>query len=206
MVLAFSYIRWSSKKQDKGDSLRRQKAARDRLVVKHNLTLDERNFEDLGVSAFRGKNRDEGALAAFLQAVENKTIPKGSWLILENLDRMSRQLPMATLKLLEEIVSKGITLATAEPERVYTVKSLGDTFALIEIILIAQRAHEESKTKSDRVREAWANKLKLAAESKELLSNRMPEWLIVDEGKIKPIPERVAIVKRIVSMALKLGM
>jgi DNA invertase Pin-like site-specific DNA recombinase len=48
------------------------------------------NYRDLGVSAFRGKNADHGALKAFLDRVESGLIQPGSYLIVESLDRLSR--------------------------------------------------------------------------------------------------------------------
>lgn len=54
MKTAFSYIRFSSKPQERGDSLRRQvRLARD-YATKHDLILDERSYQDLGISAFKG--------------------------------------------------------------------------------------------------------------------------------------------------------
>ena len=70
MLTAFSYVRFSSKPQELGDSLKRQvKLARD-YATTHDLFLDERSYHDLGVSAWKGKNAVDGALAAFLKAVD----------------------------------------------------------------------------------------------------------------------------------------
>jgi hypothetical protein len=47
-------------------------------------------MEDAGVSAFRGRNAATGALRGFLDACEQKRVRPGSCLIVENLDRLSR--------------------------------------------------------------------------------------------------------------------
>jgi DNA invertase Pin-like site-specific DNA recombinase len=51
-------------------------------------------LQDLGVSGFTGLHRsnpDRYALAAFLEAVSQGRIPKDSYFIVENLDRLSRE-------------------------------------------------------------------------------------------------------------------
>ena len=83
---AFSYVRFSSIKQAKGDSLRRQTEAVDRYVKANNLVLDTSlSMKDEGISAFSGANIQEGALGVFLALVKGGKIPKGSVLIVESL-------------------------------------------------------------------------------------------------------------------------
>ena len=79
---AFSYIRFSTAEQAKGDSFRRQTELAERYAATHNLQLDrELTFRDLGISAFTGENAATGALAAFLEAVHKGIVPKGSVLL-----------------------------------------------------------------------------------------------------------------------------
>ena len=88
---AFSYIRMSTEGQLRGDSLRRQLERSREYAAKNGLDLDETTtFNDIGVSAFRGKNVREGALNRFLVAVREKKIAPGSYLLVESLDRLSR--------------------------------------------------------------------------------------------------------------------
>ena len=76
---AYSYLRFSTPAQLEGDSLRRQtEAARD-YADRHSLDLADLTFRDLGVSAFKGKNATEGALGAFIQAVDSGKVEKSSW-------------------------------------------------------------------------------------------------------------------------------
>ena len=67
---AYSYIRFSTKRQAKGDSLMRQLDKSRAYAAEHGLDLQESSFEDLGVSAFDRSNVTKGALAAFIKAVE----------------------------------------------------------------------------------------------------------------------------------------
>lgn len=89
---AYSYTRFSTPEQGQGDSLRRQTAAAREYATKNQLDLDEElTFHDPGMSAYRGRNAETGALGTFLEAVRDKIIPLGSYLLVESLDRISRQ-------------------------------------------------------------------------------------------------------------------
>ena len=87
---AYSYIRFSTPEQQKGDSKRRQTELARRYADANGLDLDETlTFHDLGVSAYRGKNRD-AALGPFVTTVEAGRVKQGSYLLVESLDRLSR--------------------------------------------------------------------------------------------------------------------
>ena len=74
-AVAYSYIRFSSKEQAKGDSLRRQTEKVEAYCQRRGLTLDSTlNLRDLGVSAFHGKNALVGNLKLFLDEVKRGTI------------------------------------------------------------------------------------------------------------------------------------
>src|SRR5436305_1352308 len=92
---AYSYIRFSHPDQAKGDSVRRQTEAAAEWCACHGVTLDQSTtLRDLGKSAYTGahrKNPDRHALAAFLKLVEDGRVPAGSYLLVENLDRLSRE-------------------------------------------------------------------------------------------------------------------
>src|SRR4051794_22913686 len=91
---AYSYVRFSDPSQAEGDSLRRQTDGRaEAFCTRHGLRLDTAlSMRDLGVSAFRGAHRsDKHALGQFLELVRRGRISKGSYLLVENLDRLSRE-------------------------------------------------------------------------------------------------------------------
>jgi len=199
---AYSYIRFSSPEQEKGDSLRRQTAAAVAYCERHGLELDtELTLEktlDRGISAFRGKNSATGALSKFLEEVRDGGVPEGSALLVENLDRISRQAARKALRVLEEIVDAGITLVTLNDGRTYDAESLNsDPMSLILSVLTFIRGHEESQTKSRRIAAAWVNKRAHAAEKP--LTAKCPGWLKLREDRsgFDLIPERTAIVRRI---------
>src|SRR4051812_27476179 len=86
----YSYVRFSSVKQAQGSGQRRQEDAAAEWCRARGLEL-VRDYQDLGVSGFKGRNATEGALAAFLRAIEAGLVPNGATLLVENLDRLSRQ-------------------------------------------------------------------------------------------------------------------
>ena len=70
MPLAYSYIRYSSRGQIKGDSFRRQTELSDKFAQGHRFRIvKNQTYRDLGVSGFKGKNK-EGDLGRFLNDVE----------------------------------------------------------------------------------------------------------------------------------------
>jgi DNA invertase Pin-like site-specific DNA recombinase len=190
--LAYSYIRFSSAAQAEGNSRRRQIDLRDAYCQKKGLVLDNSlHLEDLGVSAFRGTNVREGALAGFLEACRVGRVKRGSVLIVESLDRLSRDQIRPALQLFLSILDYGVTIVTLQPEREYTPEN-PDSLALIEPLIIFSRAHEESSTKSDRVRDSWDERRKLAKDAP--MTGRCPAWLrLTGEGfvEIKPAADAV---------------
>ena len=119
--MAYSYVRFSTPEQAHGDSLRRQSEAAKDYAAKHGLELDETlTFRDLGTSAFRGLNIGAGKLGAFLDAVSNGLIVSGSYLLVESLDRISRENIRKAVATMELIVGAGINLVDlSDGEKLY---------------------------------------------------------------------------------------
>lgn len=208
MTLAYSYIRWSSDRQTEGTSLERQTAAAAEYCKRHGLQLAEANYLDAGVSAFKGKNAAEGALKAFLDAVDEGKVSKNAYLLIENLDRLSRLPPRRALRLLEGILDRGVTVVTIKPEDKYTNADLDeDVFRLLRVLMDFERSHKESKRKSDLVSKAWSLNRQNWKPGDRLISKRGPAWLKANAdvtGWI-PLPEKVEIVQRIFKMAITTG-
>jgi DNA invertase Pin-like site-specific DNA recombinase len=198
MPIAISYIRFSSERQRLGDSVRRQLALSLAYCERNSLTLDESyRLADLGVSGFRGRNVKEGALAAFLEAVESGKIPWGSVLIVESLDRLSREQISDALQLFLRILGAGIDIVTLQPERRHSAASINDIAGIIEPIIIMSRANEESEMKSHRSSQAWSSRRKKAAQDKTPIGNHCPWWLEYRDGTYYVIPERAEMVRRV---------
>lgn len=204
MPKAYSYIRFSSAKQQTGDSVDRQTKLSEDYAAKHGLELDtELNMRDLGISAYDRSNLKKGALGHFLRLVEEKRIPVGSYLLVESLDRLSRDKVMDALSIFTDILRAGIVIVTLSDNQVYSYEKTNENWAsLIVSIVIMSRANEESAMKSMRIRSSWDAKRRNIANKR--LTARCPYWLKPSEGDtgFEFIPERVAVVKRIFQMSL----
>lgn len=187
--------------QLRGDSLRRQEQASKRYAEQHGLRLiEDFKLEDIGVSAFKGANVTSGSLGRFLDLVKAGDIAKGSYLLVESLDRISRQQVLDSVPVFFDIVKSGINVVTLADNHIYRA---GDTnFAdVIYSVVVLGRAYEESKTKSIRVGAAWANKRQNAGNKK--LTRVAPAWLSLREDRTQfdVISERVDVVRHIFQMA-----
>jgi DNA invertase Pin-like site-specific DNA recombinase len=202
----YSYTRWSTPEQSRGDSLRRQTEAAERWASKHGYELDlALNISDAGVSAYRGGNALDGGLSRFLEACKQGLIEEGSILLVESLDRISRMAPRKAQRLIDDIVDSGVTIVTLNDDQYYTADRLdNDPTALLISLMVAWRAHEESKTKGRRVAEAWLEKRKrLRADPSQRLTSRGPSWLIAtQDGGWMEDAGKVATIQRIYALTL----
>ena len=168
MALCYSYMRFSSIQQSHGDSIRRQTNLLNGWMGRHSEhTLDADLRIDRGVSGFRGKNATEGALADFLTAIKSGRIKKGSILIVESIDRLGRQSIDDMYQLVRSILIAGVDLVTLAPERQLTKADLNDIVKIMEILVYASRAREESERKSERSISNWSAKREQAVKAKK---------------------------------------
>ena len=203
---AYSYIRFSTAEQAKGRSQKRQH--RDCLAYceKHGLELvqgAEHTFLDAGRSAWKGDHlSDNGQLARFLRLVEDGTIEAGSTLIVESLDRLSRQDVWKVVPWFGKLIDAGIRVVTLTDAKVYE-KGGGATDMILSIFIFA-RANEESNTKAGRLADAFAEKRKDAKEKNKPMGRVCPMWLrLTDDGEAyEPIPHMVKAVERIFELTV----
>jgi DNA invertase Pin-like site-specific DNA recombinase len=202
--LAYSYLRFSTPEQAKGDSLRRQEERRDAWLERNRAKLDTSlTLADRGVSAFTGehrKNPDRHALAAFLELARAGRIPRGSFLIVENLDRLSREDIRPALTLLLNLIYAGVRVVQLLPaEQVFDEKV--EPMQLMMAIMELSRGHNESRMKSERVGDAWREKKRLAAESRVPLTKTVPAWLELRGGKVVVKPREAEAVRLVYRLA-----
>jgi DNA invertase Pin-like site-specific DNA recombinase len=152
------------------------------------------------VSAFKGRNADLGALGEFLKMVERGRVRPGDFLVVENLDRLTRDDLQPALRLILGILAAGVRIVQLTPVEV-TYDSKSDTVALIIMIVELSRANSESKVKSDRVGKARAQERKAARDNGDLMSRMIPAWCEVKDGKAVLVANRAAAVKRIFTLA-----
>lgn len=210
MTRAYSYVRFSTPAQAEGDSERRQIELSERWAAQHDLELDDTHrFTDLGVSAYHGLNAADGALGAFIETVKSGVIPSGSYLLVENLDRLSRARVTDAFNLFQSLLDLEINVVTLSDGRVYSRDSLNTEFTdLLVSLSMMFRAHEESRLKGERVAAAWSD-LREQARSGKPITGRCPAWLKLsdDRSHFVVIEERAEVVRKVFDMALDgLGM
>jgi len=209
--LAISYLRFSTPEQERGDSFRRQTKAAEDYAAKHGLLLtDDLRFEDKGVSAFRGNNAASGELSQLRRMVEDGEIPRGTYLLVENLDRLSRDTPYRANRQLGTLIDAGLVVVTLSDGNVYSEEVMNSEEGLYKMfasLMVMMRANEESRTKSRRLAAANAAKRDRAAADLKRLTKRGPAWLTARDDTDMAGPEgwivdedKAAVIRRIFEM------
>jgi DNA invertase Pin-like site-specific DNA recombinase len=182
--IAHSYLRYSSPAQADGDSVRRQTALRDAWLKRNpHVRLDTSlTLVDEGVSGYRGEHRTnkKHALAMFLDQVERGRVPTGSYLIVENLDRLTRENPVVSIPAVLNLVAAGIRVVQLVPcEMVYD--SDMEQHQLMMLLFELSRGNAESRRKSGMLSDAWGQKKRDARDHKTPYGSKVPAWLELTE-------------------------
>jgi DNA invertase Pin-like site-specific DNA recombinase len=197
-IPATIYVRWSSEAQTGRDSLRRQIESAQRYADEHRLLIVE-TIIDEAVSAFSGHHLTKGRLGEFIRRVEDRAVATPHVLICESLDRLNRQAPLDAIAPFIGLINAGITLVTLADRQQFTRQSMADDggLRLLGSLIVMLRAHEESATKSKRVRAAWERKRREANVRK--LTKTCPAWLRLspDRSRFEIINERADVVRMI---------
>ena len=170
------------------------------------IPLDE-SYTDSARSAYKGEHvGKDGALGRFLAAIQSGAVSRGSILIVENLDRISRQGPKIARKLFEKIVDEGVAVhvVNLELKLTYGWENHPNGYRVDNEL---HRAFKESQRKSMIIKAGLT-----AVKHSDDWCGRLPFWLQkVDEqghkkaGKdgyiITAIPEEAEIVQEIFRLA-----
>jgi DNA invertase Pin-like site-specific DNA recombinase len=179
--IAHIYARFSTGTQAKGTSLRRQISNAEAFAAEQGWTIAD-IIADEGVSAYRGKNLAQGGLGRFLDAVKTGKVAPGSVLIVESLDRLSRNTLTAQMMLLLDIIRAGVEVVTLVDQRHFTRAMVStNPLELIFTLAIMIRAQDESRTKGGRIAAAWSMKRSRLETHK--LTRRCPPWLTLSQDR-----------------------
>jgi len=212
--VGYSYVRFSTSEQRKGDSLRRQTEAAADWCKANDVQLDTSlTLHDLGKSAFRGAHHkdDRHALGAFIRLAESGRVPAGSFLIIERLDRLTREQVDDALELFLRL-KKLVRIVQLKPVPIVHDRQ-SSPMQLMMALVELMRGRDESEAKSERGEAAWTAKRQAAREGKSQpprkkdgritrsLTDRLPAWVRECAGKLELIPDRAATVKYIFELA-----
>ena len=191
MTVVYSYTRFSHRRQEGGDSLRRQLAMGKAWLSRYpEHTLDTSlRLSDLAVSAFHGLNLDaeRGDLGRFIALAKAGQIARGSILLLERLDRFSRQAVGKAYRAFYDLVEAGVVVQTLDPEMTIDSGNINDMEVVLPVIIYLQLAYEQSREKAKRIGAAWQAKRDDARNGKPI-SKVCPSWLKWKAGQflVKP--------------------
>lgn len=200
MPLVYSYLRFSDPRQAAGSSADRQLEYAQRWAAERGLALDESlSMRDEGLSGYHQRHISHGALGVFLRAVEDGRIEAGSVLVVEGLDRLSRAEPLKAQAQLTQIIHAGIRVVTAADGQEYSLESIkANPYRLIHSLVVMIRAHEESDTKSKRVRAAIRRQCEnwIAGTFRGVIRNgHDPHWLRREGDGWSLIDDRAAAMR-----------
>ena len=176
----YSYKRISSRTQKEGTGIDRQEALISEYLANHKLELT-REFIDLGISGFRGKNARTGALREFLDLIATGAIKANDVLLVENFDRLTRMNGIDATKLVVDILSAKIIIVTLSDNQIYDYRQEDHSSILFKINFVLSRANEESRIKRNRSLGAWARKHNEAKLSNKVMTKRLPYWIRFDD-------------------------
>ena len=202
-ALAYSYLRFSNPDQIKGDSQRRQLDAT-RTWCDHNEAELVEEFQDLGISAFRGKNRMLGVLARFLEIVRAGKISAGTFFIIENIDRLSREKVLEALTLYLELIKAGVSIVTLIDGQTHSRQTIQANPMVLQMAIASMaRANEESEVKSRRINSAWEQSRADSLSGKLSTMGRLPCWLKRNRKTREPelVPKVSEVVRELFEMA-----
>lgn len=197
--IAYAYSRFSTIQQADGDSKRRQESLTRTWADASRYEI--RYLHDAGISAYSGKNRTIGQFGRFLASLRSGDLGTKPVLLVENLDRISREELETAQALFLEIVGLGATIITLHNGKRYA-KGMG-LVDIITALVEMDVAHQHSAKLSMRVKAAVDARKKSGA----IVHNRSqsPGWLRLNPARtqFEPIPERVAVVQRMFDLAAK---
>jgi DNA invertase Pin-like site-specific DNA recombinase len=208
----YSYKRVSGLEQVKGTGQTRQDDLAEIWCQEHGFTLDTTlKLSDPGKSAFHGTHVARGALGEFYAMVQRGEIPRGSKLLVENLDRLSREKPRVAFQHFFNLINAGITIITLADGKEYSQENIDENyFQLFETLITMGRANDESEVKSKRGKETWKYRRERASKGK-VISAMAPAWLTTPkvnpenpvERKFTVIPEAAATINQLYQMKLE---
>jgi DNA invertase Pin-like site-specific DNA recombinase len=202
-VKVISYTRFSTAKQAKGHSEKRQFDAAIKWCKDNGYELDtEMSIHDPGFSAYSGANLSKGGLGVLQLACLNGQLEKGTILLIEAFDRLTRLPLTLAYELLLTLINNGLTIVTLSDKKVWNSETMKSLEAFMLSLISLYRGYQESEIKSERLREKYKD-------ARENRSNKefgsAPGWL-TRESKEHPwtvIEEKAEVVRKVFEYAAK---
>jgi DNA invertase Pin-like site-specific DNA recombinase len=207
--IALSYDRFSNPIQGEGDSEDRQQRAYTSFIQRHQLLPSkEYTFIDRGLSGYDGTHKDKGDLGRLLEIAKTGVFkPRrgqpGYVLVVEAWDRLGQLRPDRMIDLIRDLLAYGLKIGVCRLDDIFEEKDFG-SHKWIVLSTFVHLAHQESKQKSERIKNSYQARVARAREDGALTGNNLPAWLECVNGEQREIPECAAANKRIFELA-KIG-
>jgi hypothetical protein len=179
---AISYLRFSSSLQRDGDSIERQRINTGRAIRALHLVHD-RALEERAKSASKGHHRTRGELGRLLDAITAGHVPPGTVLIVEAVDRLTREGPLDAYPMLQTIIRAGIVLLVCGEAEDHDEFDLYDEHAINDgkgdkLHTQIRSAFNYTKGIAKRAKAKHARRREQAARGEDVVPNgRPPFWI-----------------------------
>ncbi|MBD8239279.1 recombinase family protein [Pseudomonas fluorescens] len=202
-INVYSYIRFSSKAQSLGFGEVRQLEQINRFFEQYPIARLVERYEDLGVSAFKGKNLKSGQLARFVERIKSKEILPNSLLLVESFDRISRMGGYDALELIISIIQSDCAIYTLFDNRLYSKRKKDSSVDISLIQNILERANDESRAKSERILDA-KKRNREKGENGGVITKQCPFWISFVDNKFV-LNEHSNAVRRMTELCYEMG-
>lgn len=211
---AYSFVRWSTSRQSKesSDSKRRQLKSAEDWCRDNGYTLSKQVFIGANESGYKAKHlkvKDGvaiGALARFIEAVENGDVKSQSVLCIDSVDRFSRQEILDALEPFTRLLNLGIGIVfTGSPLKPLLTRELinKEPHWLEFVIRDMVRSWMESAEKSRKIIAAKKRKRDEIQSGKPVPHNNAPKYFTWNASKGEyEHNKKTLVVKRLVKMFL----
>jgi hypothetical protein len=206
LPICHPYARISDPEQRKGGGLERQTAQETGAAIKefcrlYGFTPSKRILIDDGVSAWKGLNATpEHELGKFIEEANRGLIRPGDCLLVELLDRITRQDVWAAMGLVNDLRQLGIHIGRLDRMKLLRCdsKDMGDFF---EAAVEFSRGNSESEAKSYRNGKKWAERRQQGRENGKTITRRLPAWVEDQAGQRVLIPHRAEVIRHIFELS-----
>jgi len=191
---AYLYQRFSSSAQIGNSSEDRQLYLQNEWL-KNNSEIAElaEVFLDEALSASTGAHLAKGELGVFLTAVEKGQIPEGSFLLVENISRLTRLKLSSSQKLISKLWDGGITIVTVSDGTLYEPEDGENPITMSRLFFEFDRYYKEIDWHKKKISYSYDDRFNLFEKKGIKPKMRRPFWLDQD-GEL--IEEQVTVVER----------
>jgi DNA invertase Pin-like site-specific DNA recombinase len=165
-------------------------------------------YSDRGVSGYSGANVAGGALGRFLADLKRGAFgPPPLALLIEDVDRFSRDFPLNVLPvLIEDLLNDGVTVAVVSKGRDFSRDSIrANPMELHELILWLQSAHDFSARLSRRLEHVHQKKRERVRRGEAVTPGMAPSWLELGPDGLWHFTPYAEVVRQVLKLAESQG-